>query len=208
MIAQRASLTAEAAKLSVTSSLIEQNHSVGVYVVASEATVETTVVRATQLDGAGRFGRGIDVEPSVGTGRAARLWLKASLVEENHEIGVFVSSSEATVEATVVRATKPAPAGEGYGDGIMAMHGARAAQLTLTATELADNARAGVLYVRSTGELSAVRASGNRFGLVVQLGDSGVRPELGEANVFEGNEEQDKLDDGDLPVPDAALPLP
>jgi hypothetical protein len=35
-----------------------------------------------------------------------------------------------------------------------------------------------------------------------------VKPELGDGNVFEGNSEQDTLDDGELPVPDTAPPLP
>jgi hypothetical protein len=137
-----------------------------------------------------------------------KLWLTTSLVEENHDIGLYVTAGEAMVLATVVRATKQAPAGLEFGDGILAMADGGPSHVTLTATESTDNARAGVLYMHSTGELSHVRASGNRFGLVVQPGDSGLQPEFGEGNVFEGNREQDTLTDGDLQVPPTTVPVP
>jgi hypothetical protein len=41
--------------------LLEQNDAVGVVVESAEAKVEATVVRATQPDGTGAGGRGIDV---------------------------------------------------------------------------------------------------------------------------------------------------
>jgi hypothetical protein len=136
------------------------------------------------------------------------LALTSSLVEANHDVGVFVVGSDATVETTVVRATKKAPAGLDFGDGILAVDNLGQCRASLTATVLSDNARAGALYVGSTGELASVRSTGNVFGLVLQSGKSGATPSLVEGNVFDGNSAQDHIADGDLLVPDAALPLP
>jgi hypothetical protein len=40
----------------------------------------------------------------------------------------------------------------------------------------------------------------------VRLGDLGAKLELGAGDVFRGNGEQDRLGDGQLAVPDTALP--
>jgi hypothetical protein len=201
-------IAVEGGTLSLTASLVEQNYTTGIYVGGAEATVEATVVRATQPDAAGNLGFGIAVQPMEGTQQQGKLGLMASSVEENHVAGVFVSGAEATVRATRVRATKPRPLDGEFGDGIMALDPLGPTRATIEATEVTDNVRAGVIFVGSEGILSGVRSSGNHFGLVVQFGNSGSKPELGDGDLFEGNSERDKLNDGDLPVPDAELALP
>ena len=86
--------------MTLRTSLVEQNHGVGVLVQGSQATIESTVVRDTQPRSDGTSGNGIWVQESPSTPGRASLWLRTSLVERNHDTGVFVSGSDATVEST------------------------------------------------------------------------------------------------------------
>jgi hypothetical protein len=127
------------------------------------------------------------------------------LIEQNHELGVFISGSDAASEASVVRATELSSDDTRFGDGITAIDHPDPSAATVSATEVTDNARAGLLFVNSTGSIEGVLSSRNRFGLVLQREG---KPTLVGGNVFEGNTEQNKLVGGDLPVPAAAAPLP
>jgi hypothetical protein len=206
---QASLLTGRGATLSLTASLVEQNHAVGMLVAGSEAKVEGTVVRATQPVGAGVYGYGISVQPNPYTAKQGQLSLTTSLIEENHAFGVFVYGSEATVATTVIRGTKPAPLRADFGDGILLLEKDLSPSHAVFAdTAALDNARSGLIFVGSSGELNGVWSSGNQFGLVLQPGSTSAQPELVEGNVFEGNTKSDKLERGDLAVPDAPLPLP
>ncbi|WP_437985174.1 right-handed parallel beta-helix repeat-containing protein [Sorangium sp. So ce117] len=105
--------TGERGSVTVRASLVEQNHQMGVDVAGSDATIEATVVRATQPDAYGYTGWGISVASSPDTGERASVTVRASLVEQNHFLGVFVEGSDATIEGTVVRATQPSADGMG-----------------------------------------------------------------------------------------------
>jgi hypothetical protein len=110
----QASATTGAPSLgTVRASLLERNHDLGVLVAGSEAHVEASVVRDTLPDAQGRFGRGISIVPSPATGAPALATVRASLLERNHELGVYVLGSEALVEASVVRDTLPDAQGIG-----------------------------------------------------------------------------------------------
>jgi hypothetical protein len=78
-------------------SLVEDNRETGVMVLGSDVVVETTVVRTTQprmLDQTG--GRGFSIQPACGEmglcdpGTRAVATIVSSLVDANHEYGVFV----------------------------------------------------------------------------------------------------------------------
>jgi hypothetical protein len=140
--------------------------------------------------------------------KLGKLTLNGTLIERNHAVGVFITGAEATLAATAVRATQPAEADSPLGDGILVMDEESPSSATVVATESTGNARSGLLYVGSAGHLSGVRASLNRFGLVLQPGSTGVRPVLDDDNAFEKNTEANKLFGGDLPVPDTLPPLP
>lgn len=66
------------------------------------------------------------------------------------------------------------------------------------------NARTGVLFDKSEGELSGSLITPNAIGLANQ-GLPGAA--ISDDNVLEGNG-QDRIDDGDLEVPDEAMSLP
>ncbi len=120
---------AAGATASVTRSLIEHNHAVGLLTIGSEVTMDATVVRATWPRASDQLqGSGVEIQPSCsettpgeqicdpatrGTGTVTR-----SVVQDNHEIGLFVMGSDVTVEATVVRATWPRPADQRGGLGV------------------------------------------------------------------------------------------
>jgi hypothetical protein len=88
-------------------SLVEQNHKGGVFISGSDATIEATVVRSTLPDAKLKFGRGIGIQDDSSTMRRANVTVRACLIEQNHDVGVYVSGSDATIEATVVRSTLP-----------------------------------------------------------------------------------------------------
>jgi hypothetical protein len=95
------------------------------------------------------FGRGLSVQDSAATGTRASVVVTRSLFVQNHDFGVFVTSSDATVEATVVRDTLPDA--QGYGRAFQVQHslGTRtAASATLRAC----------LFERSVG--SAISVAG------------------------------------------------
>jgi hypothetical protein len=70
-------------------------------------------VRDTEPDTQGNFGRGIAIQAASGTGDPGRLTVHSSLVVRNHDVGLFVRGSEATIEATVVRDTLSSDPAEG-----------------------------------------------------------------------------------------------
>jgi hypothetical protein len=149
------------ATLVVRGSLVEQNRDDGVFVMGSEVTVEGSVVRTTQLDGQGLFGRGVTAVTAADAGAPSTLLVVTSLVEDNHDVGVFVSGSTATVESTVVRATQPDAQGFfGRGIGAESQSVTLAESTLLLRTSLVDaNAELGVYVAGSeaTIEASVVR---------------------------------------------------
>jgi hypothetical protein len=101
------------------SSLVERNHMFGVYVGGSEATLEGLVVRGTlprTIDQ--HFGRGIQIQLRAATGAPSTANVKSSLVEGNHDIGVLVGASQATLEGLLVRGTLPRASDQQFGMGI------------------------------------------------------------------------------------------
>src|SRR5207237_1353573 len=100
------------ANVTVHACLVEQNQAEGVIVCGSDAAIDATVVK-------GMSGRGIDIEDDPATNARANVTVGACLVEQNHEVGIFVAGSDTTIEATVVRSTQPDTQGEsGRGIGI------------------------------------------------------------------------------------------
>ena len=96
----------------VRGSVIEQVHEVGLAVVGSTVTVETTVIREViprPREGTG--GHGLLVQYDSRNGERAELALRASLVEATHAAGVVVTASDAQIESTRVRDTRALPDG-------------------------------------------------------------------------------------------------
>jgi hypothetical protein len=89
------------------------------------------------------FGRGINITMDPTLEQGSTLSLLASLVEQNHEIGVSVFASEATITDTVVRTTQPNGEGK-FGDGILVASNGNPSRATVTSTTIEANSRAGI----------------------------------------------------------------
>ncbi|WP_437315229.1 hypothetical protein [Sorangium sp. So ce385] len=96
------------ASIAVRASVIEQSRGTGVYVIASEAIVEESVIR----DGIGiddeAAGMGVLVHRNT-QGQPGEAAIRRSVIEGNEEAGMFVQGSSVIVEDTVVRDTRPYP---------------------------------------------------------------------------------------------------
>ncbi|WP_437323218.1 right-handed parallel beta-helix repeat-containing protein [Sorangium sp. So ce381] len=163
--------TNERANVTLRSSIVEQNHDVGVLVSGSDATIETTVIRAIQRGTGGTGGRGISIQHVPGTQERANVTLRSSIVEQNHDVGVFVGGSDATIEGTVVRNTESNVDGT-FGDGIAVLSSGTPTTATIISTRIESNARAGISTFSAAVVLvsSAVRC--NIFNLsVAKLND-------------------------------------
>ncbi|RLB59493.1 MAG: hypothetical protein DRI90_15325 [Deltaproteobacteria bacterium] len=114
--------------VTLTRSLIEQNHDMGIYVLDSDVTMDASVVRATlpqvvdQEYGLGVLLRpqwsetpnGLQCDPAT---RSTAV-VTRSLIEQNHDFGLVVSGSDLTLDASVVRATLPAASDQMGGRGV------------------------------------------------------------------------------------------
>jgi hypothetical protein len=103
---------------------------------ASDAVLEATLVRDTQLDLMGHAGRGVQAEGE------SSLSFYACSIERNTEAGIVVASSTASLEACVVRDTTT-HAGL-LGDGITVWAEPGPAQVTLGATLIERSDRAAI----------------------------------------------------------------
>ncbi|RLB49518.1 MAG: hypothetical protein DRI90_24460, partial [Deltaproteobacteria bacterium] len=150
---QNTPYTAERASVTLRASLVEQNHQTGVLVVGSDATIEGAVVRATLPKAADQaFGRGIGIELDPDASERASVTLRASLVEQNHELGVFVLGSDVTIEGTVVRTTLPRVSDQTAGQGIAIQdhpQTAERASVTLRASLVEHNHELGIYLLGS-----------------------------------------------------------
>jgi len=109
--------------------LLENNREQGVFVSGSEVHLEATVVRDTTVNAQGVWGRGLGVQDDPSIGVRALATVQGSLLERNHATGIFVESSDATVEATVIRDTQPDAQGAS-GRGIGAQNNPASGALT------------------------------------------------------------------------------
>jgi hypothetical protein len=125
------------------SSLVENNHEVGVFIEASDATVETSAVRVTALNGGGRFGSGVHLQPHPTSSLPSSVLLERTLVEQSSEGGVYVISSLIVLHACVVRDTVTNALGTN-GDGVAVWSHEASASATITATRIERSQRGGV----------------------------------------------------------------
>ncbi|WP_437752274.1 right-handed parallel beta-helix repeat-containing protein [Sorangium sp. So ce1389] len=164
------------ARLALRRSLLEQNRTIGVYILGSDATIEATVLRDTQPDSDGMLGRGLEIEYYPETLERANVTVRESLLEHNHEFGVFVAASDATIETTVVRDTQPHSDGTGGAAIEIEDDGrGRRAALALRTSLLENNLGTGLRIEGSdaTVEATVVRgtqpSSGGSLGRAVEV---------------------------------------
>ncbi|MBI4705771.1 MAG: right-handed parallel beta-helix repeat-containing protein [Deltaproteobacteria bacterium] len=97
------------ANVTVRSSVLERNRTIGAGVVGADLAVDSTVLRDTLI--------GLAATPDYEKGLPASLDVRQSLVERNGGSGVAVTGADATIESTIVRDTVGEPE-SGIGVGI------------------------------------------------------------------------------------------
>lgn len=146
----------QSARVTIRSSVVDQNCDVGVYISGSEATIESTVVRGTRPQASDqRFGWGIGVQESDAC-QCATLTLRSSVVDQNHEIGVVVGGADATIESTVVRRTQPRAFDQGFGRGIQIQgRMGRRASVAVRSSVVDENRESGVVVSGSDATIES-----------------------------------------------------
>ncbi|WP_437670765.1 hypothetical protein [Sorangium sp. So ce131] len=186
----------ERATLTLSASLLEQNHEVGVLVVGADATIEATVVRETRPRSDGSWGRGVEIEDDPVTRARAALTLRTSLLEQNHEVGLYLYNSDARIEATVVRGTQRRSDGTA-GDGIALESAEQPVAATIAWTRVESNARAGISSFSAAVTLTSSVVQCNRIDL------NGEDVVEGRNFTFDGSNEN--LCGCDMPDPTCAV---
>jgi len=107
------------AVLTMVRSVVENNHDTGVAISGSDALLEAVVVRGTlPQPGDLMFGRGVSVSYQPVPPKHGVLVLRGSLVEQNHDVGVFAQGASATIDGTLVRDIMPQALDNKFGNGI------------------------------------------------------------------------------------------
>ena len=151
--------------VAVSSSVVEHSHGIGLAVAALDATVEAVIVRDTEAEVAGgTIGRGLAAEPHPHTQEPAVLALSGSVIERSHEVGLAVIGSEAVIDGTVVRDSRPRPADGLFGRGIIVQLSTETyapSQATISHSLVEGSHEAGIYVVGSNAviEDSVIRDS-------------------------------------------------
>jgi hypothetical protein len=98
IVAQHEPNSVSGSKLTVRESLVERAHEMGVFVAASEATLEGLAVIDSLPLADGTSGRGIGVQSDPSTGVASVVELRGVVVERCSEVAVMVEGGSAVIE--------------------------------------------------------------------------------------------------------------
>lgn len=147
------------ATLVVRGSLVERNHEVGIGVAGGSITVESSVVRDTGPMADGSVGTGVLASFDKATKTAPTLVVRDSLVAGNLEIGISQTNGEGTIERTVVRGTRGAPARKRYGVGVQADPGTT---MTIRESVIEDNRHLGIAVFAATASIERTIVRGTR----------------------------------------------
>jgi hypothetical protein len=104
--------------ITVSDTLVESAGEIGIFVGGASAVVERTLVRGTKPGPGNAFGDGIQVARNEETGTPGDLALAQSLLEANHDYGLFLVGVSADVERVVIRNTLPQASDGDFGRGI------------------------------------------------------------------------------------------
>lgn len=112
------------AAVTVRGSLIENTTELGVFIEGAAATFEHSTVRGTAPRSSdGMLGRGFNVQLACDAQgcdplAVATVDIRGSVVEHNHDVGIFSSAAQTTIESSVVRGTLPQPGNQMFGRGV------------------------------------------------------------------------------------------
>lgn len=165
-------------ELTLRTSLIEDNHAIGVFVCGSDGLVEDTVLRGTRPNPDG-WGIGVQLEKRPAAGERPSVTVRRSVVEDSSDIGMYVTGGDLTVEASIVRGT--VEGNEYYGGGVYAataIDDPGRTELMATRSVIEDNTDVGVVAFGADVTISASVVRDSRptmaggHGMGVYVGDS------------------------------------
>jgi hypothetical protein len=139
-------------------SVIERNHDLGILVSGSDVTMQTSVVRDTLPRPAdGKFGRGLTIKQNPESGQRANATVATSVIDRNHDVGLFVWGADATLESVLVRGTLGLADPDWLGSAIQVQlfveTGARSFA-TIRASTVDDNAGLGIAIAGSDANVA------------------------------------------------------
>ncbi|AUX39695.1 uncharacterized protein SOCE26_010900 [Sorangium cellulosum] len=152
-------------RLEVVSSVIDANTEVGIYAVGSDVHIEDSVVRRTRwrdTAGGSAAGFGIFIGRAIEDRLTSVATIARSLVEQSHEAGISVRSSDVVIESTVVRGTRSNASGLG-GEGVLVsneIEAPRSARATLKNVLVDGNREGGVSVVGADASIEATVVRG------------------------------------------------
>ena len=141
--------------VAISGCVIERNVESGIVAFGSEVSIEASVVRDTEAETNGKFGRGIAIEPGAMQQRSSVV-IRSSLVERSRDDAVIVSASDLVLERTILRDTLEQPLDGRFGRGVSAQGGAVVA---LRGCVVERSRELGVLVSRSTLTAESTRIS-------------------------------------------------
>ncbi len=175
----------------------------------SRATVSASVVRDTRCDGAGKSGRGINVQ------EGGRLDLEDSLLSRNHDVGLEVGQPDSRlfVQGGAIAETLGRTADGKFGLGVAALLDGR---LDLVGVRVSRNALIGLVVDHAAATLDACTLADNAVGLHVQDGSTlsevdQVPAVVGPLDVFVSTDtvfrgNATRMGEGTIPIPDPLSP--
>lgn len=190
------------ATLELTDCLVADNRTVGVVLVNAKAKLERTLIRDTTAeDSGGEFGHGLTAQYVAGTVQP-ELTLRECVVTRSLEAGISLYDASATIQGSLVHATKSGVSSAGFGDGISLVRDKLSGTtVALTDTLVSDSARAGLYLSGVGGQVHQSTFSGGIFSVLLEHNATAT---LGPSNLYTGNKE-DKPRWGDG-VPSAKAP--
>lgn len=131
----------------ISMSTFDRNHSSGVFVRGSSATLTRVLVRDTKPRGSdSAFGRGVAIVGAPDENLLGQATIDACMVDGGHTFGVWVADASVDISATMIRDIQPQQFDGAFGDGVgVASMAAEqpSAWLGLVGSRLERNANAG-----------------------------------------------------------------
>ena len=160
-----------APSMRIVGSVVENATDIGLHLVGSQATIESSSLRDTRENTAYATGYGISVQSSDDTGATSTVVLRSCVMERNHTASMLLVASEGTVEDCLFRDTEPSELSTRDGVAIVAQaeDGVRSS-LTVTQSVFSNNYSRGIALIGSDGTFEAVHVKDTK----PQLWDDGL----------------------------------
>jgi hypothetical protein len=184
----------DGSNMTLSRSRVSENHTAGLIAGGNGATLsaEAIWVDATRPRADGARGRGFQVQSG------ATCDISRSLVTANPDVGVMYFAAAGTVKDSLIDGVSPMPSD--LGDGLLSTGSIVTGQGIVSR----GHVRAGVLFDTSQGEFTTSLVEHNAIGVANQ-GLPGAT--IADDNRIEAND-QDRLYDANLEVPDEPMELP